>query len=194
MVPSQPAVLLPTFAPLGPPVPLAPPVSPAIHHALSGRFATLHARLTHLRQMPYGTAYDHYLCERHVMEICTALNIQTGGVGGSTSIGGVQISRDDIADWLGVSHNTFSGMATEFKNARSAHRLLRMQAVGLLPAHHVAFKGVLDAMLANPFLDPPCALYESSLVGIQEAASIRIGQFNKKVKDVIRTYSVNRVE
>jgi len=91
------------------------------------------------------------------MEICTTLNIQTGGVGGSTNIGGVQISCDDIADWLGGSHNTFSGMATEF---RSTHWLLRMQAVRLLPAHHAAFKGVLDAMLASPFHDPPCALYE----------------------------------
>jgi hypothetical protein len=189
VAPSQPTGSLPASPPLGPPVSLAPPASPTIHHALSGHFMAVHARLSHLHQMPYGITYNHYLCECHVMEICTTLNIQTGGVGGSTSVDGIQISCDDVADWLGVPHNTFSGMATEFKNARSAHRLLRMQAVGLLPPHDTAFKGVLDAMLANTFLDPPYTLYESSLT-LQEASSIHIGQFNKKVRDIIRTYSI----
>jgi len=176
-----------------PSLPAAPPaelVSNTIHTVLSGRFATVHDRLNRQRQLSYGTAYDHYLCECHVMEICNALNIQAGGVGGSSTFDGVQISRDDIADWLGIPHNTFSGMATEFKNARTAHRLLRLQAIGLLPPRDLAFKGVLDAMLGNSILRPPSMHTEASL-GAQEAASIRIGKFNRIVREIIHTYSID---
>ena len=176
-----------------PSLPAAPPaacVLNTIHTVLSGHFATVYDRLNHQHQLLYGTAYDHYLCECHVMEICDALNIQAGGMGGSTTFDGIQISRDDIADWLGIPHNRLSGMATEFKNAHAAHRLLCLQAIGLLPPWDLAFKGVLDAMLVNSILGPPSMHTEVSW-GAQEAVSICIGKFNWIVREIIHTYSID---
>jgi hypothetical protein len=93
--------MMPILAPTIPETQL----SPAIQSILSARFHLIHDTLIQRRQLSYGTAYDHYLCERYVMEICTTLNIQTGGAGGRTNANGIQISRDDVANWLGVPHN-----------------------------------------------------------------------------------------
>lgn len=165
-----------------------PPLLTPIHQILSTRFALAFNRLADLRHQPYGTAYDHCLCERHVMEICTTLNIQRGGTEGSTIIDDVRITRDDVADWLGIPHNTFSGMITEFKNARMAHRLLRVQSLSLLPPAHLEFKTVLDAMLGVPILEAP-RIGSQATVAAQEAASMRIGRFNKRVRDIMVHYS-----
>ena len=68
-----------TSAPLLAVALLAHHVLNPVHDVLTGRFATIYERLNHLRHLPYGTAYDHCLCERHGMGICATLNIQTGG-------------------------------------------------------------------------------------------------------------------
>ena len=132
-----PSVMSAMHLPIAPPTPTMAPTtlstvpshpSPSlmltpspIHDALSTRFASAFSRLVQLRQQSYGTAYDHCLYERHVTEICTSLNILRGGADGSVMVNNIRISRDDVADWLGIPHNTFSGMVTEFKNARVAH-------------------------------------------------------------------------
>jgi hypothetical protein len=90
-----------------------------------------------------------------------------------------------------VSLTTFSGIVTEFKNARAAHRLLRIQPQSLLPARDLAFKGILDAMLGNAILDPANLQQSDSSLAAQEAVSIRIGRFNKNIREVIHTYGLH---
>jgi len=128
------------------------------------------------------------------MEICTTLNIQTGGAGGRTDMNGIQISCDNIADWLGVPHNTFSSIVTEFKNARAAHRLLRIQPSSLLPPRDLAFKRLLDALLGNTILEPPNLQQSDSSLAAEEAVSICIGRFNKNVREIICTYGLQEQE
>ena len=107
---------------------------------------------------------------------------------------GIQISHDNVADWLGVPHNTFSGIVTKFKNARAAHRLLRIQPLSLLPPCDLAFKCLLDALLRNTILEPPNLQQSDSSLAAEEAVSIHIGRFNKNVQEIIHTYGLQEQE
>ena len=60
--------------------------------------------------------------------------------------------------------------------------------MSLLPPAQLQFKGVLDAMLGASILDVP-QMGSQATMAVQDATSMRIGQFNKRVKEVITLYS-----
>lgn len=127
------------------------------------------------------------------MQIADSLNIRTSGLGGRVFVQGVSIQREDIAEWMGITPSTFTGFVTEFKLARSAHQLLRLQApVRILPPHHIAFKETLDAMLGTAILDPPHFGAQLALP-IETAINIKISPFMRTVKEIITVYDASQL-
>lgn len=170
-----------TFAP--PTIPPSVPAEGKATQVLSHSFQNVYDRFHTLRtNNQYGSAYIHYLCELHVFEVTQALGIQAGGVGAGVVLEGTAVDRDTIVEWLGIPPSTFSGIATEFRKARIAHRLLRREAPNITPEEGT-IKSMLDAMLS-----PRILLFAPMGSEVSPAASramtIATGKFQKLMKKV----------